>query len=58
MRTVLAAVADAGAQPLVLPARSVALNWTSVSSSAVIAMLAPGAAPLQLTPPSVDVRYS
>ena len=58
MRTVLPAVADAGAHALLRPLASVARNWTSVWPGAVMAALLPAAAADQVLPPSVDVRYA
>ncbi len=51
-------VALAGAQPDVLPAASVARNWTSVSSSAETAIVAPVWGADHVVPPSREVRCS
>ena len=57
-RTVLVAPEVVGVQEDVLPALSIERYWTSVSPSALITTEAPEVAVPQLTPASVEVRYS
>ena len=56
-RTVAAAVCVEGVHAEVLPAVSTLRNCTQVLASAVTRSLAPPVTPLQVAPPSVELRY-
>jgi hypothetical protein len=58
MRMVAPAAPPCGPQSEMLPAESVVRNSTSVSPSTPTVTLSPGELPVQVRPPSVEVRYS